>query len=205
MTLRTRLLFGPAAALVLLVGIAGLPLMIPGYDQVRQTVSEIGEMDSPARIPFAVMLCAVATGILVFGSALRDLLKKSGHATLPGWLTGCMAICAAGVGIFAYPHPWHNIFGTSELIGYQAPLALALTLRSDSRMKRLANFSAIMAALVWCAILANFVVFFRHSTLWMEMRPFYGLMQRSLFATWFVWCAGIGFLAQGVARRNVDI
>jgi hypothetical protein len=75
------------------------------------------------------------------------------------------------------------------------PLALALTLRSDPRMKRLAIFSTIMAVLVWCAIAANLVVFDRTSTLWTEIRPFYGLVQRALFATWFVWCAGVRFLA----------
>jgi hypothetical protein len=136
---QTRLYFGPAAAIILLTGIAALPLLIPGYSQIRQTVSEIGEMDSPARIPFAVMLCVVAAALVIFASALRDLLKRTGHSTLPAWLVGLMEIRATGVGIFAYPHPLHNVFGTSELIGYQAPLALALTLRTDPRMKRLAR------------------------------------------------------------------
>ena len=38
-----------------------------------------------------------------------------------------MALPAAGIGVFAYPHPAHNVFGMSELIGYQAPLVFALT------------------------------------------------------------------------------
>jgi hypothetical membrane protein len=194
MTWRARLYFGPVAALILLAGVALLPLLIPGYNQIRQTVSEIGEMDSPMRVPFAAILCAVALALLVFASGLRDMLKQSGHATLPAWLAGFMAVSAAGVGIFAYPHPLHNVFGTSELIGYQAPLALALTLRSDPRMKPLARFSTIMAVLVWCAIAANLVVFDRSSALWTEMRPFYGLVQRALFATWFIWCAGVALL-----------
>lgn len=66
-------------------------------------MSEIGEMGSPARFPFTIMLCCVALCLLVF---------------------------AAGVGIFAFPHPLHNIFGESELIGYQAPVAFALTWRA---------------------------------------------------------------------------
>ena len=32
-----------------------------------------------------------------------------------------------GNGIFAFPHPLHNTFGIYELIGYRAPLALALS------------------------------------------------------------------------------
>ena len=43
-----RLLFGPVAAAVLVLGVAGLALMVPGYSDVRQTVSEIGEVGSPA-------------------------------------------------------------------------------------------------------------------------------------------------------------
>jgi hypothetical protein len=44
-----RLLFGPLAAAILCFGIIGLALLLPGYSHVRQTVSEIGEISSPAR------------------------------------------------------------------------------------------------------------------------------------------------------------
>ena len=65
-----RLLFGPLAAALLAAGIAVLPFWVPGYSQVHQTVSEIAEMDSPARISFTVMLCGVALCLLIFGAAL---------------------------------------------------------------------------------------------------------------------------------------
>ena len=68
-----RLLFGPLAAAILGFGIAGLALLIPGYSHVHQTVSEIGEIGSPARVAFAIMLFCVAACILVFASAVRDL------------------------------------------------------------------------------------------------------------------------------------
>ena len=68
-----RVLFGPLAGAILFFGIAGLALLIPGYSHMQQTVSEIGEMGSPARVPFAIMLCCVAACILVFASAVRDL------------------------------------------------------------------------------------------------------------------------------------
>ena len=68
---RLSLLFGPLAAAILALGVAGLALMAPGYDQVRQTVSEIGEIDSAARIPFAIMLACVAACLLVFAAAVR--------------------------------------------------------------------------------------------------------------------------------------
>ena len=189
-----RLLFGPLAACILGAGIAGLAFMVPGYSHIRQTVSEIGEMDSPARLPFAVMLCCVAFCLAVFATAVRSESRKSGHAQASAWLIGFMALSAAGVGIFAFPHPLHNIFGESELIGYQAPLAFALTWRGDPKARRLVAFSWCFALLVWISIALNLSSLFRDAAIWSALKPVYGLVQRSLFAAWFGWCAGIGAL-----------
>src|SRR5215216_1868311 len=90
-----RLLFGPLAGIILGFGIAGLALMIPGYSQVHQTVSEIGEIGSPARLPFGVMLGCVAVCILVFASAVRDLSVAAHHPRLAAYLIAFMALPAA--------------------------------------------------------------------------------------------------------------
>jgi hypothetical membrane protein len=190
----SRLLFGPLAAVILTAGIAGLALLVPGYSQIRQTVSEIGEMDSPARIPFAVMLCCVAICLMVFAAGVRAESKRCGHGQSTAYLVACMALSAAGVGIFAFPHPLHNVFGQSELIGYQAPLAFALAWRGDPRARKLVVFSWIFFALIWVSIALNLSSLFRHGFIWAAMRPMYGLVQRSLFAAWFGWCAGIGLM-----------
>jgi hypothetical membrane protein len=189
-----RLLFGPLAAALLAVGIITLPFWVPGYSQVHQTVSEIGEMDSPARIPFTIMLCGVALCLLIFAAGVGAASSRAGHGRLSAYLIVCMAVSGAGVGIFAFPHPLHNVFGQSELIGYQAPLAFALSWRRDPNAKRLVNFSWTLFALIWISIALNLVSLDRHSALWAEMKPIYGLIQRSLFAAWFGWCAGIGVL-----------
>jgi hypothetical membrane protein len=189
-----RLLFGPLAAGILAVGIVGLALLVPGYDQVRQTVSEIGEMDSPARIPFTIMLCGVAACLLVFATGVRAASIRAGHGTVSAYLIGCMALAAAGVGIFAFPHPLHNVFGESELIGYQAPLAFALAWRGDQKASRLVAFSWILFALIWVSIGLNLSSLARNSSFWADVKPIYGLVQRSLFAAWFSWCAGLGIL-----------
>jgi hypothetical membrane protein len=197
-----RLLFGPLAAALLAVGIVALPFWVPGYSQVHQTVSEIGERDSPARIPFTMMLCGVALCLLIFAAGVGAASRKAGHARLSAYLVVCMAVSAAGVGIFAFPHPLHNVFGQSELIGYQAPLAFALSWRRDPEAKRLVNFSWLLFALIWISIALNLVSLDRHSALWAEMKPIYGLIQRSLFAAWFAWCAGIGVLLRQHRRTS---
>src|SRR5258708_2432957 len=74
-----RLLFGPLAAVIFAVSIIRLAMMVPGYSGVRQTVSEIGEVGSPARIPFAIMLWCVAAAVAIFSLALRKAsLEASG-------------------------------------------------------------------------------------------------------------------------------
>jgi hypothetical membrane protein len=189
-----RLLFGPLAAAILGSGIAGLALPIPAYSHVHQTVSEIGELGSTARVPFAIMLCCVAACILVFASAVRDLSVMARHSRLAAYLTGFMALPAAGIGIFAYPHPLHNIFGISELIGYQAPLVLALTWRRDPRARLLVSLSWILYVVVCVAIALNLSSFDRQGLIWAYVKPVQGLAQRALFAAWFGWAAVVGLL-----------
>nr|WP_199045035.1 DUF998 domain-containing protein [Dyella sp. ASV24] len=189
-----RLSFGVVAALVLWGGFVLLPLLVPGYDSIRQTVSEIGEMDSPARIPFAAMLCVVAVCVLLFAWGLRDASVKLGRPSVAAYLAGFMAVSSVGVGIFAYPHPLHGVFGLSEFVGYQAPWVLALTWRRETTIRGLVPFSWTMGALLWIAILANLSVLDLHSWLWLHERPFYGVVQRSLFFIWCLWLAVISVM-----------
>jgi hypothetical membrane protein len=192
-----RFLFGPLAGAILGSGIAGLALLIPGYSHVHQTVSEIGEVGSPVRLPFAILLCCVAACILVFASAVRDFSVMARHSRLAAYLIGFMALPAAGIGVFAYPHPLHNIFGIAELIGYQAPLVFALTWRRDPRANTLVALSWIFYVVVCVAIALNLSSLDRQGLAWAYVKPVQGLAQRALFAAWFGWCAVIGvFLFQ---------
>ena len=204
MSFKTRAAFGVIAAVLFAIGIIVLAEFVPDYDQVRQTVSEIGEVGCPVQIPFAILLCITAICVLIYGSAIRDLLKASGHSRITFFLIVAMAVCAAGVGIFAYPHLLHNVFGPAELIGYQAPLALWISLRRDQRNILLARISLIGAVLVWIAIIANLAVFDRDGQIWAHMKPFYGLVQRSLFGAWFAWSAAIGAVlySRGLAMTS---
>lgn len=190
MALRSRLSFGVIAVIVLWAGLVLLPLMVPGYDWIRQTVSEIGELGSPARIPFATMLCVFAACLLVYAWALRDAARTFGAPTAVAYVAGCMVISSAGVGIFAYPHPLHNVFGLSEIVCYQAPWVLALTWRRVKQARGLVAFSWLMAVIVWYALLANLSTLDSNGWLWHLERPAYGIVQRSLFFAWSVWLAG---------------
>ncbi|MGD9597614.1 MAG: DUF998 domain-containing protein [Steroidobacteraceae bacterium] len=170
--------------MVLVVTIAGLAAMLPAYSHVRQTVSEIGEIGSQARVPFAVALGIVALCILLFAIALRNFAVQTHSPRLVAFFVGCMAPSVAGVAVFAHPHPLHNVFGLSELIGYQAPLILAVTWRHMPRAKPIVMLSGIVWGLTWIAVALNFA----------PIEPYRGLAQRALFSLWFGWCAAIGTL-----------
>jgi hypothetical membrane protein len=195
-----RLWLGPVAALLLLTGIAAIGLMTPDYSHVRQTVSELGEIGSPGRVPFAVLLSLVAACLIVFASGVARTLRASGSSKLPAWFIGAMAVSAAGVGLFAFPHPLHNVFGMSELVGYQAPLVAAVVCRAIPNGRQLTAFSFAMYGLVLLAIAANLTTLDRHGDLWARIQPIYGVVQRFLFAAWFVWCAGFALLLMRLRR-----
>ena len=198
----SRLLFGPLAAVVMAVGTVGLGFMVPQYSLVRQTVSEIGEVSSPQRISFAIMLWCVAALLLVFAAGVREACVRASHSPLAAYLIAFMALDCAALGVFAFPHPLHNVFGISELVAYQAPLALALAWRRDARAKRLVEVSWIFFALVWIALALNMTTLHREGAVWMWMRPMYGLVQRFLFASWFGWCAVSGLVLWRMERRG---
>ncbi|MGH8180935.1 MAG: DUF998 domain-containing protein [Steroidobacteraceae bacterium] len=196
------LLAGPVAAVIFAATVLLLPLGIRGYNSVHQTVSEIGMVGSPMRIPFTVLVCIVALCLLVFGLALRSAAIDAGHSSFAGYLTICAAISAAGVGLFAFPAAPHNYFGLSELIGYQAPWVLALNWRRDPSAAGVVRASWLLAVLVWIVIALNLSVLDRSGALWAHERPIYGLVQRSLFAVFFLWCAVIGAMLSGDRRHK---
>ena len=203
MKLATRLLFGPAAAALFLFGTIGLALWVPGYSHVRQTISEIGELGSPARIPFALMLCGVSACNLIFAFAVRDFAAKAGLSRIPAYLIGFVSLTSVGIAICAFPHPLHNYFGLSATIGYQAPAALAIAWRNDTKSRNLIIASWVCCALFWLAALLNMAPGF--SAHWAHLlKPHYGIAQRALFGAWFGWCVIAGLSLWRREQRGVD-
>lgn len=188
------LLFGPLGAAIFCIGVPLLAAMVPGYSHVHQTVSEIGALDTPLRIPFAVMVGSMAVCMWVFAWGLAGASAKAGRNTIAAWLIACMGISAMGIAVFATPHPLHNDFGLSEIVGYQAPLAFALAWRKAPNAKTFVLISWIFFVLLWISMGLNMSTLSSDSGLATSVRPIYGLVQRSLFLVWFGWCAVMGVL-----------
>lgn len=198
-----RLLFGPLGAVIFCAGVLALAARVPGYSHVHQTVSEIGALDTPTRWPFALMLASVTLCMWVFAWGVWDASTAAGHNRSAAYLIVCMGISGLGVALFATPHPLHNDFGLSEIFGYQAPLALALAWRKDPKARALVMTSWIMFVLLWVSMGLNMAPMFPDSWLAMSTKPVYGLVQRSLFLTWFAWCTVIGFMLWQRERASV--
>ena len=198
----SRLWFGPGAGVLLLAGTIAIGLVTPGYSHVRQTVSELGEVGAPGQGAFTILLLAVASCLLAFAFAVARVLRDAGSSRLPAWFVGAMGASTAGVGLFAFPHALHNVFGMSELVGYQAPLVAALACWSNPRAKRVVVFSIVMYIAVLLAIAINLVPVIRPTDAWLQVKPYFGLVQRSLFASWFAWCAGYGLLLMRLVRAG---
>lgn len=192
MQLRTRLMFAPLAFALLVGGVIALSMLIPGYSHVRQTVSEIGQMGSPVRVPFSLLLLSVAACTLVFAQALHQMASSTSNSRAPALLVGAMAVSVVGVAVFPHPHLLHNVFGLSELVGYQAPLVFALLWRKDPRAGGLIAQSWALYLVIMLAVAANLSGLLMMDAIWEFTEPRIGLAQRLLFAAWFVWAALVG-------------
>ncbi len=186
-------MFGPLAFAILVGGVLALSTLIPGYSHVRQTVSEIGQVGSPTRIPFALLLSSVAACTLAFARALHQAASRTNNSRAPALLVGAMAVSVIGVAVFAHPHPLHNVFGLSELVGYQAPLMFALLWRHDRRAGPLVAQSWALYLVIVLAIAANLSALLGMDAIWAYTQPRIGLAQRLLFAAWFGWSALLGW------------
>lgn len=197
-----RLWFGPIAVALFLTGTIAIGLFTPDYSHIRQTVSELGEAGTPGQVAFSVLLCLIAACLIVCAGAIARTLHGLGHSALPAYFVIGMAISCAGVGIFSFPHPLHNVFGLSETVGLQAPLVAALVGRRDDRTRQARVFSTAMYLLVLLAIAINLIPLFRPANLWADIRPYFGLVQRSLFISWFTWCAGYALFLMPFSRTS---
>jgi hypothetical protein len=104
-----------------------------GSSQIRQTVSEIGEMGSSAEVPFSGMLLIGAVLIAFFSVAVYRASAARGYGPIGVCFVGLLAVLLAGLAMCPFPHPLPNVLGTSELLVYQAPVVFALQWRKVSQ------------------------------------------------------------------------
>ena len=191
-------LSGATAALVFFAAVYLLGGLLENYSHTSQTVSEIGRAGSPAEVQWRVANLLVAAGLLVFAVSIRNFASTRNVSQLPALFVAFYALSVAGTGLFATPHPLHNVFGLSLLIGYMAPLVTALTWRSQAELRSVAAVSAISWCIVVLAIALNLSPLFAPSLYPLE---FYGVVQRGLFVAYYGWCCYLSLTLMQQARR----
>jgi hypothetical membrane protein len=201
MRTETRLMFGPAAAAIFFVGVVGLALLVPGYNHLQQSISAIGRLGTPTRIPFALVFICYAGSLLIFASGIIRLASGNGAPTLPAYLIGWYALTQLGIAVFATPHPLHNIFGLLSFLGLLAPLALALTWRRIGP-RGLVVTSLVLGTIVLGSLILNLSELLPQSALWRMLSPYPGLGQRLLVAAWLAWLITAGLLMR---RRQIPL
>ena len=191
-------LSGATGALAFFAAIYLLGGLLENYSHTSQTVSEIGRAGSPAEVQWRVANLLVAAGLLVFAVSIRNFASTRNVSRLPALFVAFYALSVAGMGLFATPHPLHNVFGLSALIGYMAPLVTALTWRSQAELRSVAAVSAISWCIVVMAIALNLSPLFAPSLYPLE---FYGVVQRGLFVAYYGWCFYLSLTLMQQARR----
>ena len=143
--MQQKLLFlpGTLAGVIFFSSVYALATMVDGYSHVAQTVSEIGQVGSPAEVYMQITNAAVALCLLLFASGLYLFAQDNNVSKLPAVFMAFYAIAEIGVTIFPSPHRLHNVFGISMTIGYLTPMVLALSWKSLVNSSKLITVSWI--------------------------------------------------------------
>ena len=182
---RSLFLSGALAGVIFFAAVYALATMVDGYSHTAQTVSEIGELGSPAEVYLQIANLVVALCLLVFAWSIY-LFAKTNHASiLPAMFIACFAIAEIGVAIFPSPHTLHNVFGLSMTIGYMSPLVVAMSWRKLAGVNDLIAVSWIAFVLVVITIFLNLSPMFARDLYPLE---YYGVVQRALFVAFYGWC-----------------
>ena len=168
-----------------------LGYMLPDYDLVSQTVSEIGELGSPLESTFRTFSFAIAILLTVFSVSLITYSRKNSLSIVPGILLLTFGLAEFGIGLFPSPHPLHNVFGLSLTIGYLSPLFFFL-LWKNRLGNRFKWISLLVFILVILGIFLNLSPAFAPDLYPLE---FYGLVQRFLLYTFYGYSAYVSISA----------
>ncbi len=183
---------GRIIAVSFILGTLIFGFALENYSLASQTLSEIGSMSSPLRIPFQIFKTLIAALILIFSVLVLKYARRNHLSIIPGILLLCFGISDLGVALFPTPHPLHNVFGLSMTLGYLSPLFFALLWTNDT----LGNFkkvSLVFFFLILTGIFLNLSPAFKP-----DLYPlnFYGLVQRFLVFTMFIYIGYLGVKIQ---------
>lgn len=195
MNTKTLLTLGWITSTTFILGTIFWGFQLESYNAVSQTVSEIGKKGSPLFSQWQVFSVGVGLLLLFFAFGIISYAKKRSKSLVPGIFMLVYGLSQVAMGSFPSPHPLHNIFGLSMIIGYFTPLVFALTWRNypETSFKRI-SFLAFILILI--GIILNLTPAFAPELYPLE---YYGLVQRFLLFTFYGYLA---YLSLRLARKK---
>ena len=179
--------FGILAAATFTMNWIILGLLLPGYDPISQTISELGESGSAFERTFRIVMLSEAGFMAFFGYAVLRYSTTVNYSVIPGISLVFLAVCQTGIFVFESPHPLHNFFGIASIAGLLSPLALFLSWNGHphaATLRMISGFAALLLAFEIALNLSPLFIDFTPSDL---IRTHYGAIQRSLYITFYAW------------------
>jgi len=181
-TLQQALLYcGALSGLIFISVTLMLGRLLPDYNSLSQTVSEIGQVGSPFQLPYAIMLGSVCLCGLAFSYQALKLAQSQGLSIVPLILTASFAVFDAGFALYPSPEPMHNIVGALHLFGYSSPLILTIVWRKYFKSNQLTNFSGIA--------FLSIVIFICLGIFQLPSPEYFGVIQRGIIYSYYGWLA----------------
>jgi uncharacterized membrane protein len=196
---RYLLLFGPLAGLLFFATVYVLALSVPNYSHFADTVSEIGQVGSPVEQSYRAVMLIADLCLIALGVGLYSYARSSNAPVLPAVLVAYFGIMQSGLHFFPSPHQLHNLFGLSLIIGYLAPLSLAIAWQKLAEQRSLVMVTWSVAILLFVSIFLNISPIFVRDLYPLE---YYGLVQRSSLLLIFGWFAYVGIWSFMRAGNN---
>ena len=176
---------GWIAGCAFIIGTLLMGAILEDYSIVSQTVSEIGQQGSSLEATFRIFSLMIGILLILFAVGILQLSRKKGLSLVPGISLLTFGLAEFGIGIFASPHPLHNVFGLSLTIGYFSPLMFFLLWKS----KLGSQFKWISLLIFFLVIIGIFLNLSPLFTPDLYDLHYYGLVQRFLLYTFYAYCA----------------
>lgn len=172
--------------IISILGSLILGFTLPEYNTAAQTLSEIGEEGSPYYLIWMIFSFCIDMCITLFGIGILLYAKSNKLSKIPAIFIIGHGLSGIGASIFPTPHSLHNLFGSSNLIWYCAPLMFALIWKTK-RGKMFRNVSTItfFTVIVFGTVL-NLNPMFEPSLYPMK---YYGVAQRYIIYGFNIYCA----------------
>lgn len=188
--MNTKLLLwsGPIAALLFIFGSLIFGWLLPDYNSLGQTVSEIGQLGSPYEVTWKIFGLTVGALWGWFAIGLWKTAKMHRISLVVPILIATYAIAQLGIAAYPSPNQLHNVFGLLMTVGYCSPL-LASLLWKKAYGNGFSRTSLLFAVCVFLGIFLNLSPLFLPNLYPLE---YYGLVQRFLLYGFYAYAAYLG-------------